>query len=449
MLSVLCSCSSDSKINGALLSGNITNFSSDNIIIKGIQYKYNDTIKIAKNGKFSDTLKVKTGNYYLVNDNNTVEVFIDKGYDIKVTFDANDLNNTLSITGEGANISNYLLQKSKTKLDVITDKQTFFSLDTDEFKLKSRQVRDSLSSLVSSYKGLYKEFVEKEKRNLNYCHLFNLMSYRKYHGIFKRVYANLTPSFFEDFDSLDYNNKEDFKYSKYYKEIIQRYISNKGETLSVSDSIPLEVAYLKACKTLSNDTIMNSMLYRNAKWLINSVRDLDLFYSSFMKYSSNELHKNEISNLYKKLKTLDKGSPSPKFVNYENYAGGTTSLDDLKGKYTYIDVWATWCGPCKREMPFLKKLEEKYHGNNNIQFVSISIDQIKYRDDWKAMIKEKELGGIHLIADKDFDSDFMKEYFIDGIPHFILLDPDGNIVDAKAPRPSFPELLELFNKLKI
>jgi len=43
-------------------------------------------------------------------------------------------------------------------------------------------------------------------------------------------------------------------------------------------------------------------------------------------------------------------------------AGGTTSLDDLKGKYIYIDVWATWCGPCKAEIPFLKDVEKKYHG---------------------------------------------------------------------------------------
>ena len=79
-----------------------------------------------------------------------------------------------------------------------------------------------------------------------------------------------------------------------------------------------------------------------------------------MAYSTNKEHKDELSKSYNILKTTAKGQPAPKFKDFENYAGGTTSLDDLlgKGKYLYIDVWATWCAYCKREIPLLKKLEE-------------------------------------------------------------------------------------------
>ena len=61
---------------------------------------------------------------------------------------------------------------------------------------------------------------------------------------------------------------------------------------------------------------------------------------------------------------------------FENYAGETSSLEDFKGRYVYIDVWATWCGPCKKEIPYLKAIEEKFH-NRNIEFVSISVDEGK------------------------------------------------------------------------
>ncbi|RKE95452.1 TlpA family protein disulfide reductase [Ichthyenterobacterium magnum] len=156
-------------------------------------------------------------------------------------------------------------------------------------------------------------------------------------------------------------------------------------------------------------------------------------------------------------KAFPKGSASPTFENYENYKGGTTSLADLKGKYVYVDVWATWCGPCKREIPSLKKVEKQFHGKN-IEFVSISVDNGRgykektveaSKEGWKKMIKEKELGGIQLFADNAFNSDFVKNYKINGIPRFILIDPQGNIVSADAPRPSNPKLIELFNTLNI
>lgn len=127
--------------------------------------------------------------------------------------------------------------------------------------------------------------------------------------------------------------------------------------------------------------------------------------------------------------------------DYENHKGGKTSLADLKGKYVYIDMWATWCGPCKKEIPFLKEVEEKYHGKD-IEFVSISVD--KNKEAWTKMVTEKELGGIQLHSGDD--REFSKAYEVTGIPRFILLDPNGNIVDADAPRPSSPKLIEMFTE---
>jgi thiol-disulfide isomerase/thioredoxin len=136
---------------------------------------------------------------------------------------------------------------------------------------------------------------------------------------------------------------------------------------------------------------------------------------------------------------------APNF-NYENHEGGNTSLESLKGKYVYIDVWATWCGPCRGEIPFLQKAEEKYKGKN-IAFVSISVDVVKDHDKWKKFVTDKGLGGIQLIADKDWTSDFIKSFNINSIPRFILIDPKGNVVDADAARPSNPKLNEQLDGL--
>lgn len=156
--------------------------------------------------------------------------------------------------------------------------------------------------------------------------------------------------------------------------------------------------------------------------------------------------KKNYESKYASLIKFSKGKPSPKFTNLENYKGGTTSLDDLKGKYVYIDVWATWCGPCKQQIPFLKKIEEEYHGKN-IAFVSISTDRKNNYKTWRKMIEEKQMSGIQLFSGDD--NSFSREYQIRGIPRFILVDPDGNIVDADAPRPSEPRLKTLFNSLNL
>lgn len=130
------------------------------------------------------------------------------------------------------------------------------------------------------------------------------------------------------------------------------------------------------------------------------------------------------------------GKQSVNFV-YENHAGGTTSLESLRGKFVYVDVWATWCGPCRAEIPSLKKIEERYH-SKKIEFVSISIDDKKDYEKWRKFVTDKQLGGVQLYADGT--SEFIKYFAVNSIPRFILIDPDGNVLDSDAKRPSDDKL---------
>jgi thiol-disulfide isomerase/thioredoxin len=164
---------------------------------------------------------------------------------------------------------------------------------------------------------------------------------------------------------------------------------------------------------------------------------------NFFNYIETNYEKNH-NNLVR----FAKGKKSPEFTNYENFAGGTTSLSNLKGKYVYLDIWATWCAPCKAEIPYLKQIESEFH-DRNIEFVSISVDKENAHETWKKMITDQNLGGIQLFADNNFESEFIAEYGINAIPRFILLDPEGNIVDADTYRPSNPKLKELLLELGI
>ena len=99
----------------------------------------------------------------------------------------------------------------------------------------------------------------------------------------------------------------------------------------------------------------------------------------------------------KKEKTIEKeerplqaGDRCPNF-SFEDIHGKKVSLKALRGKYIFIDIWATWCPPCRDELPFLKVLEEKFK-DKNIWFVSISCDNDKKK--WIEMVKGDKLGGI-------------------------------------------------------
>lgn len=154
-----------------------------------------------------------------------------------------------------------------------------------------------------------------------------------------------------------------------------------------------------------------------------------------------------LDNRYEKIAKVNKliGMPSPQFTAYENRDGSTTSLSDLKGKYVYIDVWATWCKPCLGEIPALKELEKEF--GKQMHFVSISVDKPNKHETWKKMVDEKQLKGIQLFADNNWASTFVKDFGIDGIPRFILIDPKGNVVKPDSSRPSNPKTKKIFQDL--
>lgn len=112
----------------------------------------------------------------------------------------------------------------------------------------------------------------------------------------------------------------------------------------------------------------------------------------------------------------------------------------LKGKLLFIDIWATYCPDCRKELPALETLQEDYK-TEPITFVSISVDRDK--EAWKAMVKEKKLCGIHLYASPETKELFKELYDLRSIPRYMLIDEKGNIINANLPMPSDKNLKEL------
>lgn len=135
--------------------------------------------------------------------------------------------------------------------------------------------------------------------------------------------------------------------------------------------------------------------------------------------------------------TEDRLKPGQACIDFSfaDISGKALSLKKLRGKYVYIDVWATWCKPCIAEIPFLQGLEKEMKGKK-IVFLSLSCDRDKKK--WEDFVREKKPGGLQVFMGEKGD-EFMNFFRIEGIPHFILLDKKGNIVNANMGQPSFAD----------
>ena len=130
------------------------------------------------------------------------------------------------------------------------------------------------------------------------------------------------------------------------------------------------------------------------------------------------------------------GNPAPIFT-FEDVNGKQVRLDNFKGKYVMIDIWATWCGPCKKQIPFMKEVERQLKGED-IVFVSLSSDEQKDKSVWQKMVQDLQPGDINLIATQGFNDPFIQHYKLEYIPHFMLIGPDGRMISYSCRKPRDP-----------
>ncbi len=425
----------------------------------------------------SDTLKK---GYYTIN--NTL-IYLVPGFDLNIRFTEKET----IFDGIGSTENNILRKMRSTRKEYSVVFEDKIKMKIDNFKNDLQNTIDDLKKLLQK-ENLDTDFVATELKKIDMFQKVTMVNYAKKHGVKdsnfneemlkiikltperqRKKYDSLKREMFKDqlpkskrdfIDSLAY---VDFKLNDSIlfssgSSAYRKLLNNKLESYSMAirknsprnfkrdDFITNNYFFLKELilDSLTYPPLREYYLYKVTETTIKSTPEYATeFYDYFNKYSSNAINKKRIANIYNNITLTAKGNPSLEFKNYKNAAGGTTSLQDLKGSYVYIDVWATWCGPCLVQIPHLKQLEEEYR-NSNVKFVSISVDDIKKQDDWLEMVKNKKLSGIQIMADQALKSDFIKSYNISSIPRFLLIDPEGNIISNDAPKPSSSKLKKLF-----
>ena len=215
------SCKEEALKDYVTLSGKIIDQNSDSLVVRSREYS--KTIKVNADGTFSDTLKVVTGMYNFFDGAESTSIYLKNGFDLVISLDTKQFDESISYTGEGAEVNNYLAAKA-LKQEIVFENDSLFSLEKTAFDQKVSEIKNDFSSLLTNTQNLDSLFVANETQGID--------------GFIQ-------------------------------------YIAGSYE----------EKQYLRT--------------------------------------------------------VLAKGNVSPKFTDYENFKGGKTSLEDLKGKYVYVDVWAT------------------------------------------------------------------------------------------------------------
>lgn len=357
-------------------------------------------------------------------------VYLEPGKDFSMEWDLTPAALTVNVTSKKSQINPYL-SAGELKGPVMGD----FGKDPGEILSVLEDYTTECYKVLDS-KKLDKVFVEKERQRIEYWIYGFLAQYAQQKQCDEAVYDKLKQLSAKDDEWLvqmpEYTN---YQYSAVTALALRDEDIDEtpeGQTAAVTKVLEYVVANVKT------DALKQYLIGTNAVALVanngndgaerikeiveQNITDKEILYAFDVAWKNGSV--------------LKAGRPSPDF-DFEDINGKHWNLAALRGKYVYIDIWATWCVPCKGELPHLQKLEETFKGMN-IAFVSLSCD--RDRTKWETMVKEQNLGGIQLWGGED--NEFLRKYRAQSIPRFILLDPNGRIVNPDMTRPSDPKTIE-------
>ncbi|TRX63307.1 MULTISPECIES: TlpA family protein disulfide reductase [Carboxylicivirga] len=408
------------------------------IVYQGDSYDFTEN----EQGQLTVTLPdVSHPNYVKVKVNKrTRELFITPGdvMTVKPNFNASttkEPHKRLMGEGDNADINNYLNARPNYRF------KNYYEFSEQEF-IEGMEAYIAERTAELEAKNFSKVFTVVESQRIRFSALWTFLAYHKYakHKNPELIYT----SHMEDYILDNLQSNEKFCFLDEYKTMAiasSKIFALNGQEIDVHKNIVQTVEY--AIAHFTNEKLINGMLdyfasdYIQNYSISNGAQLIDIYNENVTDIALKE----KFNALVKEKTRLAKGQPSPVF-NYADVDGNMVSLSDFKGKAVFIDLWATWCGPCCAEIPYIKTLEHEFEGKD-IVFVSISLD--KNKKQWKKMLESQKMGGVQL--NFDGNRDFTEAYDSKSIPRFILIDADGNIVDSNAPRPSDPKLKEMIKSL--
>ncbi|MEN2752804.1 TlpA disulfide reductase family protein [Capnocytophaga sputigena] len=309
--------------------------------------------------------------------------------------------------------------------------------------------KQSMQAIAQQYteilKNLPADFAAKEEKANRYQQLVIVSEYLLNHRKYTEEEAPAIKELQDLCTAVDLDNATDFNDYPEYQTLVQnifkwRIYSHKVQ-YEFDDPWGKILADFKALKSENIKQALAPLIIEGVSPTSATATNEEIIALVKQLVKDNDLL-NTLSKHIDLVNKLKAGQPFPALPALTDLNDKEVKYEQLplKGKLLFIDIWATYCPDCRKELPALESLQEDYK-TEPITFVSISVDRDK--EAWKTMVKEKKLRGIHLYASPETKELFKELYDLRSIPRYMLIDEKGNIINANLPMPSDKNLKEL------
>ncbi|TVQ49236.1 MAG: TlpA family protein disulfide reductase [Saprospirales bacterium] len=385
--------------------------------------------------------------YSLRSGRNRIEIYLLPGDSLHLDLNWGDPTGTVSFSGDRVVENQFLIDKHKAKEDNgWADFIGLYRSEPEEFQRKLDLGLYSIYSLIGELKSggrADRTFVQMEMQYPDYRTALMAANYVQNHSRFNQVppedinYSEEEAQ--QSLLNLD-NTNVDLLPLPVFREVLElhrRLIWEKRmnqEVYGQGYDIVMKERFRVLEKNFESGKIVEFIKFDYLSFLLrrSGPGDVDSHFAMFLAETENPVYIQAMKTDLKVWEPILPGMQVPDF-KFENPDGDAIRLSDLRGKMVYIDVWASWCGPCRQEIPHWDKLVGEY-SDRDIYFLAISLDAT--RESWESMLNSKEMKGIHVYAPGVWNSEFARHFNVRGIPRFILIDAEGRVILPQTERPS-------------
>ncbi len=390
---------------------------------------YIDTIT---EGRFCFVVSNIKGNYIDLKLDEWIPLYVE--YNDSIFIDYDRINRQIQFSGRGFEESAFLYEGNKQMQELGLDNPkminiALFSSNPANFLNSIDSIKQIRTKLLDEYKKknptISNYFYNTENLLITYFWINQQFGYPGFNEMLTKIKPELPDNYYKFTNQIETDNIELFQFN-IYKEAVSAYLDLKAKDFNDK--------YILAKEIFTEQQIFETILYTKfvSQINFNGIDGIDSIYQDFLPYIKDPKRKEVLTEKYNSWSKLEKGMKAPEFEIVDE-SGNTVRLSDFYGKFVYIDCWSSFCGPCLKEMPEMKKLTDEYK-NKNIVFISISADSD--REKWLSKINKFRLTNTINLWTIGTNHNFNKDYNAKAFPRYILIDDKGNILDATADNPS-------------